>query len=395
MRFETHRALKMAGRRPERGRADYLEFIPAVRNAAEFADLSTRVSTYLGDIEIPLYLAGPRFPLHPDLVPFFEPSLVRDPGWVSERPAGRGTTVVHRITPATTRRIVAGRQPALIVDTRLHMSSELEYFRWRNASTWPTYRPVEVALEMLQSISNPGRRAFILATGPSAHNVDLKSVDADIRITCNSAVRDVDRLLEFRPNVIACADPVFHFGPSRYAAEFRRDLLTAAELLDAIVLCGSDWVGPMLALQPELRDRLAVIPYGDGGPLRWPTLRNPTVRPGKSVLTILMLPIALMLADQVFIAGADGRRPAENYFWTHSKELQYADDLMQTVFDAHPAFFRDRDYEDFYDTYCLELETLIRAGEARGKSVRGAAPSWIPALQARGAPTPEPRPIDR
>jgi hypothetical protein len=117
------------------------------------------------------------------------------------------------------------------------------------------------------------------------------------------------------------------------------------------------------------------------------------VRPGSSVLTILMLPLALMLADEVSIAGADGRQPTENYFWTHSTKLQYSDAMMQTVFDAHPAFFRDRDYEDFYDTYCEELESLIHVGESAGKIVRGAAPSWIPALQARGAPTPSSVPV--
>jgi len=378
----------MAGRRPARDRADYLEFVPAVRDPVEFADLSTRVATYLGDIEIPLFLDGPRFPLDASEVPYFEPSLVRDPGWVRDRPAGRGTTVIHRITPATLYRALVSCHSSMIVDSRLHTLSELQYFRWRNASTWPTYRPVEVALEMLQSIPNPNRRAFILATGPSAQTVDLEAVDADIRIICNSAVRDMDQLLAFRPNVIACADPVFHFGPSRYAAAFRRDLVKAAELLDAIVLCGADWAGPMVGLQPELRDRLAVIPYVRGGPLRWPTPRDPTVPPSSSVLTILMLPVALMLADDISIAGADGRQPSENYFWTHSSKLQYSDAMMQTVFDAHPAFFRDRDYEDFYETYCKELEALIRVGETAGKIVRGAAPSWIPALQVRGAPTP-------
>lgn len=388
LRLLACRVLKKAGSRPDRGRADYLEFIPAVRDAAEFADLSTRVATYLGDVEIPLYLAGRRFTLDPTLVPFFEPSLVRDPGWIAKRPAGRGTTIVHRLTPATVRRVLTQRSPAVIVDSRLHTQSELEYFRWRNASTWPTYRPVDSALEMLRSIPNPGRRAFVLATGPSANSVDLEAVDADIRIVCNSAICDSARMAALRPNVIACTDPVFHFGPSRYAAGFRRDLVKAAESLDAVVLCGSDWAGPMLSLQPELRDRLAVLPYVEGGPPRWPTPRDPTVHPGTSVLTVLMLPVALMLADHVSIAGADGRQPSENYFWTHSSKLQYSDDLMQTVFDAHPAFFRDRDYADFYDTYCQELEALIAVGEAAGKVVRGAAASWIPALRARGAATP-------
>jgi hypothetical protein len=362
-----------------------------VRDAAEFADLSTRVACYLGDTGMPLYLDGSRFPLDPDVVSFFDPALVRDPGWVADRPTGRGAVVVHRLTPATVKQILTRRETATIVDGRLHSSSEREYFHLRSAATWPTYKPVEVALEMLRTIPNPGRRAFVLATGPSALTVDLAvAAQADIRIICNSAVRNVAFLEQFRPNIIACTDPVFHMGPSRYAAEFRRDLIRAVELTDAIVLTGSNAAGPLPSLAPVLRERLAAIPYARGGAWRWPTPRDPTVRPSTSVMTGLMLPVALMLSDEVAVAGADGRQPTENYFWTHSPQLQYSDAMMQTVFDAHPAFFRDRDYEDSYDDYCHELESLCGLAEAAGKIVRGAAPSWIPALRSRGAPAPLP-----
>jgi len=389
-RFAACRALKIAGRRHTRGRIDFLEFAPSVSDATEFTDLSTRVACYLGDAGLPLYLPGPRFSLDPAATPFFEPSLVRDPGWLHERPAGRAGLVVHRLTPRTLKRILVGPSPSTSVDTRLHAYSELQYFVLRNAASWPTYAPVETALERLRSITDGARGldAFILATGPSAVDVDLSAVDAAVRITCNSAVRDMDRIRAFRPNIIACTDPVFHLGPSRYAAAFRADLIRAAEESDAIVVAGSDWAGPLLGLCPELHGRLAVIPFEAGGPWRWPTSRDPTVRPSSSVLTNLMLPLALMLADDVQIAGADGRQTTETYFWRHNKSLQYSDDLMQTVFDAHPAFFRDRDYEDFYDGYCQDVEALASLGEATGKTVRAAAPSWIPALRRRGAPAP-------
>jgi hypothetical protein len=61
---------------------------------------------------------------------------------------------------------------------------------------------------------------------------------------------------------------------------------------------------------------------------------------------------------------------------------------MQTVFDAHPAFFRDRDYADYYEQVCDDLEALIQFGESHNKVVRAATPSWIPALRARGASLP-------
>jgi len=238
-------------------------------------------------------------------------------------------------------------------------------------------------------LSTNSGSAFVLTTGPSATTVDFDSVNADVRLTCNSAVRNLDLIRKFRPNIIAFADPVFHLGPSRYAADFRRDAIRAAEEVDALLVCGADWAAPLLGRYPEIADRLVVIPQIKGGPVRWPQESDPTIRVGTSVLTTLLLPIAFMLADHVEVAGADGRQPSENYFWTHNPQLQYSDGLMQTVFDSHPAFFRDRDYADFYDEYCEELEEVIQLGERAGKTVRAAAPSWIPALRARGAAAPD------
>jgi hypothetical protein len=105
-------------------------------------------------------------------------------------------------------------------------------------------------------------------------------------------------------------------------------------------------------------------------------------------MTTLMLPTAFLLADRVRIAGADGRQPTERYFWRHNPQLQYSDEMMKTVFDSHPSFFRYIDYRDYYDEYCRSLEDLIQVAEQAGKLVSAATPSWIPALRRRGAPEP-------
>ena len=59
---------------------------------------------------------------------------------------------------------------------------------------------------------------------------------------------------------------------------------------------------------------------------------------------------------------------------------------MTSVFNAHPAFFRDVDYADYYEEHCAQLEDLLSAGERVGKQIEGVTPSHIPALRRRGAP---------
>lgn len=386
-RITAYRALRVAGSRYQRAFPDYLEFAPGVRDETEFADLSARVNCYLRGIDIPLYLPGPHFALRPELVPHFDSELVVDPGWVQERPNGTGELVVHRVTAQTLRRITSSRSTAWTVAETLSRRSEERFFDLRNAVSWPTYEPIEVALEMLRERVGTGRDAVVLATGPSASLANLDD-SAAVRITCNSAVRNKQLMSQFRPNIICFTDPVFHFGPSRYAAEFRRDAVRAALDVDALIVCGHRFAGALLDLEPSLSGRLVVIPQQDGGPWRWPTRRNPTVRQGGNVMTTLMLPTAFLLADRVEIAGADGRQPTEKYFWKHNPQLQYSDDMMKTVFDSHPSFFRYIDYQDYYEEYCESLEDLIQVGERAGKVVSAVTPSWIPALRLRGAAEP-------
>jgi hypothetical protein len=386
-RITAYRALRVAGSRYQRAFPDYLEFAPGIRDEVEFADLSARVNCYLRGIGIPLFLPGPHFPLKPELVPHFDRSLVADPGWVERRPDGVSQLVVHRVTPQTVRRLVSNPTPTWTVAETLSRRSEERYFDLRNAVSWPTYDPAEIALNRLRGRVGTARDAVVLATGPSASLANLDD-SADVRITCNSAVRDKELIRRFRPNIICFTDPVFHFGPSRYAAEFRRDAVRAAEDVDALIVCGHRFAGALLDLEPALHRRLVVIPQQDGGPWRWPTRRNPTVRQGGNVMTTLMLPTAFLLADRVKIAGADGRQPSEKYFWKHNAQLQYSDEMMKTVFDSHPSFFRYIDYRDYYDEYCRSLEDLIQVGERAGKLVSAVTPSWIPALRQRGAPEP-------
>jgi hypothetical protein len=196
-------------------------------------------------------------------------------------------------------------------------------------------------------------------------------------------VANRELIARLRPDAAAFTDPVFHCGPSRYAAQFRTDLMRALDESELLVLTGNHWIGPVLTNHPDIAERTVVFEFGEGSQWRWPTTDDLSVRSTSNVLTLLMLPAGLALADRILIAGCDGRKPSENYFWTHSKANQYDDEMMQSVFAAHPAFFRERDYADYYSTHCQELEEFIQTAERVGKSVESVTPSYIPALVRR------------
>ena len=177
-RITAYRALRVAGSRYQRAFPDYLEFAPGVRDETEFADLSARVNCYLRGIDIPLYLPGPHFALRPELVPHFDRRLwwIRL-GATNGRMARRSSScTASRRRPC--RRIASSRSTAWTVAETLSRRSEERYFDLRNAVSWPTYEPIEVALRsacervgpgVTRSCSRPGhpRRSQISTTRPT------------------------------------------------------------------------------------------------------------------------------------------------------------------------------------------------------------------------------------
>jgi hypothetical protein len=228
------------------------------------------------------------------------------------------------------------------------------------------------------------RRSFVFGTGPSLERAPEFDFDGGFNVVCNSIVKNKALLEHIKPQLLVFGDPVFHFSPCRYSAEFRRAVLETVELFDCHVIVQDFSLPLCLAHYPQLEGRIIGLPVW-GREYNFPTLDRFHVRPAQNVMTRCMLPVASSVAEEVFIIGADGRRPDEKYFWTHSSAAQF-DDLMQTAVDTHPSFFRDTVYTDYYESHCRMLEDLFQYGEAMGKSYYALTPSYIPALSRRPAP---------
>ena len=223
--------------------------------------------------------------------------------------------------------------------------------------------------------------ACVLGTGPSLIQVKDHNFDGLPVIVCNSIVKNRELLKQLKPAVICFADPVFHFSPSEYAATFRDDLIEMIEKYDTFIFTRQDMIGLLLRHYPQLQNRLIGV---DGKSTYW---RTPTpgclnVHITANILTFLMIPAALTLSKRVLLAGNDGRKPEENYFWKHNPTTQY-EGLMQTAFNTHPSFFRDRSYKKYYATHCKLLEQQLSTFEKNGAEFINITKSHIPALNRR------------
>jgi hypothetical protein len=381
-------ALRQIARPARREEVTALSFYPPVNDPAELADLVARINWYLPGVELPIYVPGAAgLTVRPADAPHMDPVLVHTHRLTPTEPTGPGVRyVLHRTRPRTVLTHLAKLRRTTVADAYLSYTSEHGYRRLREALSSVPVPDLRTSVETLLERRVEGGTVLVLGTGPSATELDDATIErADVRITCNSAVRNEELIARLKPSVICFADPVFHFGPSTYAAAFRQDMLRAAESTGALVAIPANFLQLLLGHHPELHDRVVGLAL-DGDDWDWPTPERPEVRPSGNVLTEMMMPVALALADRVLIAGCDGRQPHESYFWQHNPAVQYDPNLMGAVFEAHPSFFQGRSYADYYDHHCRQLEDFCASAERRGKAFEGVTRSYIPALRGRGAP---------
>jgi DNA-binding ferritin-like protein (Dps family) len=231
------------------------------------------------------------------------------------------------------------------------------------------------------------QEAYVFATGPSLDSVFEHDIPNDaLRIICNSIVRNGDLLDHLDPDVLTFADPVFHFGPSTYAAKFRNDAIETLRTYDCWCIVNTPGDALLRARFPDVADHIIGIPErGSLSRFHTPTSSELFVRTTGNIMTLFMLPLAAALADRIRIVGADGREENESYFWKHSSIAQY-EGLMNSAVEEHPSFFRDRMYEDYYDRHINLLREQIETHEAQGKVYHSITPSHIPVLKQRQAP---------
>jgi hypothetical protein len=225
-------------------------------------------------------------------------------------------------------------------------------------------------------------RSYVFATGPSlsrAQEMDFE--DNSLKIVCNSIVKNDEMLAHIEPDVLVFADPVFHFGPSRYAQRFREDAATALRRHDCLAVIPQRHRSLFAGYYPEIN--VVGLSSKDTATPLFPQRDSLEVMSTNNIMTWFMLPIASAITDEINIIGADGREKGESYFWEHNEDAQYDDDLMKSAVDTHKSFFRDEIYSDYYEQHCETLSSFIQHGELQGKEYRTLTDSHVDCLAER------------
>lgn len=235
-------------------------------------------------------------------------------------------------------------------------------------------------LEMFNQLSE--KKSYVFGTGPSIKQALEYDFSDGIRIICNSMVKDDEMLEHIQPQVLIFLDSVFHFGVSKYSGEFAKDVLKVVRKYHPYIITNQVGAALMQSQYPKLREKIIAVPaLRFGSPVRL-TPETFYTRDYPNVLTRYLLPLASGLSNEVDLLGFDGRAPAETYFWKHNSSTQYGDKMDSTQL-SHPAFFRDINYDGYYEKHCKVLHNMIKKFEKEGVSVHTLTQSFVPALSKR------------
>ncbi len=208
-------------------------------------------------------------------------------------------------------------------------------------------------------------------------------------ILCNTAILNQDFKNFFEIIGLVFADPIFHFGISSYAAEFRENVINkSADSENPFTIFIPEKYAHILCFyMPGIAVEAVAIPHEKIVNFNHDLAFSFTAKTTANILTFLMLPIGASLAKTIYLFGVDGRPRRENqYFWSHDKKSQLSDDKMADIKRVHPSFFAI-DYNNYYDDHVETCASYSVSLENAGYSLICCTPTHIEPFQQRMFPS--------
>jgi glycosyltransferase involved in cell wall biosynthesis len=227
------------------------------------------------------------------------------------------------------------------------------------------------------------KKGYIFGTGPNLSLVKNYDFHGGRSIVCNSMVRNRKLLDRLQPSIIVMADPIFHAGPSTYAATFRAALIEALDAYDSyLIVPMRDYHIYKEYLPSRFHNKISGVPYKEQGDPNLDLSNKFYVTSTANISTLFLIPLASTLFKEIEMSGFDGRPlDDDKYFWKFDASSQF-NDHMDSIKRAHPAFF-DINYNDYYLTHCETLGRWLKFSEKQGCKYTSITPSHIPSLRDR------------
>ena len=230
-------------------------------------------------------------------------------------------------------------------------------------------------------------KSYIFGTGPSLE----KAIDRDwsdgYRIVSNTIVRDPVLWKHLDPHFVVAADAIYHFGHTKFAKAFRRDLMARLSETQALFVYPDFFDAIVQRHFSPFQDRLIPIPMGLHQDIHIDLRKQFQLPNLGNVLLLMLLPLGCTLSKTICLWGFDGRAPSDQLFWSNSNKHTYQE-LIPEIQRAHPCFFQHYVPKEDPSKYVRQyhgdvLESRMSVAEKAGYRFVMLHKSWTPALQKR------------
>jgi hypothetical protein len=235
-------------------------------------------------------------------------------------------------------------------------------------------------LTRLRGVAADYDSVALFGTGPSLVEALDRDHSRSFNIVCNTIVKNRTLVEGLEPKVLVASDAHFHFSYHRYSARFLADVVDFLQRGNGAFFTFDKFAAFVRRRIPSIAHRIFGIPAGRSS-YGYDFDQDFRLFPGDSVLNMFLLPMGSFLGDTVALNGFTGRAPTDAFFWSHSELHQYTD-LMETVRQAHPAFFAKRDYGGYAGKVDEEIALRVSAARRAGKSVTSSTTSFYSAFRA-------------
>jgi glycosyltransferase involved in cell wall biosynthesis len=235
----------------------------------------------------------------------------------------------------------------------------------------------------LKSISHYDK-CHLICNGPSLGSVDPIIFEKGHAIVCNTILCNENITQHATISLECFADPIFHFGFSKYADDFRQVVTNALRHNDSYIAIPRKYFFLFTLLFADFIDRLIPVEYAKKDNFNLDLTQDNVIKATANVLTFLMVPLAATTRQEMFVYGVDGR-PTENdsYFWGHDPKSQLSVQKMDDIKQAHPSFFKISFNDDYYYNHLNECNQIVTQLTTMGRSFNVVTPSFIEAFSAR------------
>lgn len=234
---------------------------------------------------------------------------------------------------------------------------------------------------LVNKLSN--KNAYVFGCGPSLKEGinRYKQIEKEdsIRIACNGCINSNEIMSEINPNIFVVFDDLYlskPFGSDMY------NIINYIKNNQCKLIVPLFWL-PLLFNRYDGIENCIVGIDLDAKQINFPDVENLSVyRKAANIVTLLALPVASSLSNNIYITGCDGYIIEDNEVlqWSHLKEIEHEEGkldnnlIIQSKYDG---------YMEYYLKHDKYFNEIIEHGEGLGKVYKSLTKSYMTALKNR------------